>query len=231
MFCLSFIPAHAVAQQNIATELSRALSAGDPKACTFDRTVSKTKIKNYLGKDFEISSISYEYLDEIFDFLASQKHIPFNYPEDGCYARAHEMARLMEEKGIASGKTFIEGSLRVETQNSPKGYVEWWYHVAPIVAVKKSDGTEVVYVIDPSIFDKPVPVVEWYDIQTKHAAGKKDESYYTPRFSYEPIDKIIELDKFRDKDFKDVRSTMKRYLKIQEKRQKNNKVTSSENEL
>jgi len=132
-----------------------------------DRTIQKSTLTDVDGKEFEVSMISYEYLVEIFNDLASRKNIPFRYPEDGCYARAHEMSAIMEKLKVITGKVFIEGSLHVDTTNSPKGYVEWWYHVAPIVKVKKGD-EELVYVVDPSLFDKPVPAEEWYKIQTKH---------------------------------------------------------------
>ena len=91
------------------------------------------------GKPFKISVLTEETAEKIFKEMAEQKHIPFCYPEDGCYARAHEMTRLMEKKGVIAGKVFIEGDLKVETTNSPKGYVEWWYHVAPLVAIKKEN--------------------------------------------------------------------------------------------
>jgi hypothetical protein len=186
-----------------------------------DRTITKSSLTDKDGKEFEVSMISYEYLEEVFKNLASQKHIPFRYPEDGCYARAHEMSSIMEQQKIISGKVFIEGSLRVETTNSPKGYVEWWYHVAPIVKVKKGK-EELVYVLDPSLFDKPVPVEEWYKIQTKHQnPPKEDKKYYTTRFHYQPNDG--EKTTYTDDDKQDVKQTMETYLKVQQERDEEKK--------
>jgi hypothetical protein len=45
-----------------------------------------------------------------FRFLASQKSIPFDYPPNCCWSRAHQMARLMAGNGIASEKYWNFGS-------------------------------------------------------------------------------------------------------------------------
>ncbi len=100
---------------------------------------------------------------QLFGDLAGQKHIPFDYPPDGCYARAHEMCRIMQERGIECGKAWIYASpgqaLRVE--GTPMGTIEWRYHVAPIVNVQGQDGVTRPMVVDPSMFDHPVTQDEW----------------------------------------------------------------------
>lgn len=45
--------------------------------------------------------------------------IPFLYPDDGCYARAHEMIRLMRLQGIEGEKIWIFGNLQPATSNHP----------------------------------------------------------------------------------------------------------------
>lgn len=184
----------------------------------------EVQLKDLLNKTLIVSVLSYDELDKIFKMLASQEYIPFKYPEDGCYARAHEMSRILEEKGIITAKVFIEGNLRVETTNSPKGYVEWWYHVAPVVKVKEA-GKEAIYVIDPSIFNKPMPVEKWFEIQTSHDpnAVNSKETYYNERFHYQPMDKNTNMSEFRKEDLEDVKDTMKRYMLIQEDRIKEKK--------
>ena len=61
--------------------------------------------------------------------------IPFLYPDDGCWARAHEMCRLMINMGLSPRKVWIDHSfgvwLHVNTRNNPQCYVEWGWHVAP----------------------------------------------------------------------------------------------------
>ena len=46
--------------------------------------------------------------------------IPFRYPDDGCWARASEMCRLMIAMGRSPGKVWIDGSLEVISSNKPR---------------------------------------------------------------------------------------------------------------
>ncbi|CUX05390.1 hypothetical protein AGR1B_pAt30063 [Agrobacterium fabacearum S56] len=84
--------------------------------------------------------------------------ITFLYPDDGCYARAHEMCRLIG--GAKSGKVWNYGTLVAKTKNNPVCQVEWGYHVASTISVKEA-GTTSSYVIDPSMFGGPVTVAQW----------------------------------------------------------------------
>jgi hypothetical protein len=178
----------------------------------------KSTVEDINGKPIAISLITKQRAKELFDEMASQKHIPFNYPQDGCYARAHEMSRLLEKQGIITTKVFIEGDLRVDTKNSPSGYVEWWYHVAPIVKVQ--DGSkEELYVFDPSIFDRPVPLKEWVQIQTKHSPGQNEMVYHTKRFNYTPNQRYDDLSSFRGEDLLDSQQVMQRYSAVVKARQ------------
>ena len=173
------------------------------------------------GKSFKISLLTPKQAEDIFKEMAEQKNIPFCYPEDGCYARAHEMTRLMEKKGIISGKIFLEGDLKVETKNTPKGYVEWWFHVVPLVAVKKGDKI-VLSVIDPSIASSPLIIEDWVAKQTSHPKGKAEALYRTERFNYLPSDKMQKLDNYRVKDIEHTTQTLNSYLVLQKERNKPN---------
>ena len=86
--------------------------------------------------------------------------IPFNYPDDGCWGRAHEMCRLMMAVGITPNKVWIFGNLRAASQNNPNCQVLWGWHVAPTLAV----GTD-TYVIDPALFNGPVTQATWASVQ------------------------------------------------------------------
>src|SRR5262245_9780041 len=105
--------------------------------------------------------------NKLFKELASQKHIPFDFPDDCCYSRAHEMCRIMNDKGVKCGKVwnyahnYPRGGLEAVTPNHPDGHVNWCYHVAPTVKVQGGDGKTKDMVMDPSLFDKPVTVGEW----------------------------------------------------------------------
>ncbi len=90
--------------------------------------------------------------------------IPFTYPDDGCWGRAHEMCRLMIAAGAQPEKVWIYGNLRAGTQNHPSCRVYWGWHVAPTLLVETGAGSE-VQVIDPSLFPGPVPQATWAGVQ------------------------------------------------------------------
>jgi hypothetical protein len=112
--------------------------------------------------------------EALFADMASHAYIPFNYPDDGCYARAHEMCRLMQAKGVECGKAWNYGNdfengtptLKVDTPRHPSGAVTWRYHVAPMVFVQDSAGNAARFVIDPSVSKGPIDAREWKDLQT-----------------------------------------------------------------
>ena len=99
--------------------------------------------------------------------------IPFVYPDDGCYARAHEMLRLMRLQGIEGEKIWIFASsnsnLKPATVNHPDCSVSWWYHVAPTLQVNTAAGVE-KRVIDPSLMTGPATSDAWRTRQNDPAA-------------------------------------------------------------
>jgi len=107
--------------------------------------------------------------NQLFADLAGQGHIPFDYPDDGCYARAHEMCRLMQAQGLDCGKEWIyatgfpdDATLGVDTPKAPGvDHVDWVYHVAPTVQMVGPDGQARPMVIDPSISDQPLTPEDW----------------------------------------------------------------------
>lgn len=90
--------------------------------------------------------------------------IPFLYPDDGCWARAHEMCRLFILHGVTPLKIWLHGQLRVATANSPFCSVQWRYHVAPLLGVTTASASE-QWVIDPALFSGPVPLHQWIAVQ------------------------------------------------------------------
>lgn len=106
--------------------------------------------------------------------------IPFDYPVNYCFARAHEMRRLMEDRQppVESRKAWNfspnfrtdegthddrgrlreEGALRI--RHGAMGTCLWTYHVAPTVSVEGPDGPRTM-VLDPALFEAPVTVEEW----------------------------------------------------------------------
>ncbi len=116
--------------------------------------------------------------------------IPFLYPDDGCWGRAHEMCRLMAAVGADPRKVWIRGSLRVSSRNKPNCLVTWGWHVAPTVEVA-SWGSAQTYVIDPALFEGPVPLATWKGVQGDPAAtlthtGADIFHYYYAPHTYDP---------------------------------------------
>ncbi len=145
-------------------------------------------------KTISLTVLSLDELNALFDELAANPEIPFRYPVDGCYARAQKMVMLMEEKGIISGKGWIQGDLYVD---SPMGEINWSYHVAPLVLVKTPKGP-VPYIIDPSLSKKAIPFSEWTAIMMKKPDSVKTQEYFTNRFAFSPRD--------QDQDFVETNS-------------------------
>jgi hypothetical protein len=159
---------------------------------------------------------SYKKAKEIFDFCAGLScHlpgppvvtpcIPFQYVHDGCYARAHQMRRIITTRfRYCCEKVFsfaTEGDDRLAVRADKWGgcCVDWWYHVAPLIRVRlkikglpKRIKIVLAMVIDPSMFDKPVLLSTWLAAQenTTCLPNAQVTSYsiqpgsaYTPSFN------------------------------------------------
>jgi hypothetical protein len=110
--------------------------------------------------------------------------IPFMYPDDGCWGRAHEMCRLMIQMGVSPKKVWIErvapGFLHVNTRNNPNCFVEWGWHVAPTICVRRLWwwffwAREMV--IDPSMFTTPMSKSAWKAAQNNPGATLTDSQW------------------------------------------------------
>lgn len=91
--------------------------------------------------------------------------IPFLYPDDGCWGRAHEMCRLLIAAGAKPKKVWIYGSLHTPTRNNPNCFVNWGWHVAPTLCVRTGFCKMEDRVIDPSLFTEPVSKATWKGVQ------------------------------------------------------------------
>jgi hypothetical protein len=101
--------------------------------------------------------------------------IPFLYPDDGCWARAHEMCRLMIDKRLSPKKVWIKGTLSVSTNNNPNCHVHWGWHVAPTLCVRRRWFCRTQrMVIDPSLFTTPVSKATWKGVQGDTNASLTD---------------------------------------------------------
>jgi hypothetical protein len=160
---------------------------------------------------------SYAKAKEIFDFCAQLScHlpgpyavtpcIPFQYVIDGCYARAHQMRRIITtryryccEKVFSFAEPYPH-TLAVRASKWGGCCVFWWYHVAPLVRVRiklrlpglpKSFSLVLAMVIDPGMFDKPVLLSTWLSAQENKVCSQnagvtsysiQPGSAYTPSF-------------------------------------------------
>lgn len=97
--------------------------------------------------------------------------IPFRYPYDGCWIRAHLMCYLMMAEGETPEKIWIGyGGLHALSNNVPECAVDWGWHVAPTLMVTDpGGGPDVKMVIDPSLCDGPVTPDEWRNLQRPSA--------------------------------------------------------------
>jgi hypothetical protein len=123
-----------------------------------------------------------------------QPCIPFGYARDGCFARAHKMRKIISEKfKYCSEKVFSFGygtTLWVKATLGGGCCVNWWYHVAPLLRVKGKYGLEFCYVIDPSMFTKPVLLSTWLDAQddtTCNASASLSSYSIQPGTAYTPV--------------------------------------------
>lgn len=105
--------------------------------------------------------------------------ISFQYCQDGCYARAHKMCWILNNKyNYETHKIFSFAypssyTLSVQAQKWGGCCIRWWYHVAPLVNIKTPAGIK-AYVFDPAMFNQPVLLATWLHAQENPVcAGSK----------------------------------------------------------
>ncbi len=149
----------------------RELSAEESRDWKTSQSVQGAELRGYSSylSNYQAAASIFNYMRN-FSCNASnlQGCIPFNYVADGCYARAHIMKKLMEEKfGVTCQKIVTIGLNDRQTLNvySSQGCcVSWRWHIAPLVYVWQN-GQWLDYVIDPSMFTQPVRASQWVNAQ------------------------------------------------------------------
>lgn len=175
---------------------------------TFSYSRPKDKVYSKLNnKTIELSVLTEKEAKEIFDTLKADEDNSFNYPLDGCYARAHMMASKMDDLGIVSGKAFVEGDLFVPTK---MGEAEWSYHVASLLMVKIK-GKNVPTIFDPAMFDKPVSYEVWKKKLLADKRAKFQSEYFTKRFNYDPDSRYEDMEDYLEDQVEDMKTTTKNY--------------------
>lgn len=108
--------------------------------------------KQEMGGDSSLQAVvSQNQADEAFAIVYQLDYLPFNYIEDGCYARELYMSMELASDRIPSSAQYIYGNLR------PTDDTRWSYHVAPLLKV----GEEEPWVLDPAFEDEPLRLKSW----------------------------------------------------------------------
>jgi hypothetical protein len=108
---------------------------------------------------------------------ATDPCIPFKYPYNGCWIRAHLMCYLMIAEGETPEKIWIAGNLLALSSNVPECHVDWGWHVAPTLMVQQTSGPDIKMVIDPSLCDQPVTPDVWKSLQGDPSATLTPSSW------------------------------------------------------
>jgi len=139
---------------------------------------------------------------QMFDYIAHQccalsgpftvdYCISFQYCEDGCYARAHKMCWILNNKyHYATQKIFSfanAGSdvLSVKAEKWGGCCINWWYHVAPLVTIQTPTGPK-AYVFDPAMFDQPVLLSQWLHAQENPACVSGSSTAHVTMINVQP---------------------------------------------
>ncbi len=115
---------------------------------------------------------------------AATADIPWSFVADGCFFRAHTVAKMLEEQGVFCEKLWAitkGGDLVIEQDKSKNGYSVVVNHVAACLHVERPDGTRARMVIDPSVADRLLTEDEWLS-NMRSASGTGVETLLMPRF-------------------------------------------------
>lgn len=138
----------------------------------------------------------------LFDQLAAATDIPHDFLDEGCHFRAHVEAKRLEDAGIYSEKIFVlpdHADLRIDSERHPLGFTLAIFHTAPCISVQQEDGTVERRVIDPSLFNAPVPVETWAGTM-RGLNGKPCEVFYLPRHALDLSDRADPPNAWRKDD-------------------------------
>jgi hypothetical protein len=121
----------------------------------------------------ESEPLTLEKAMEVFKRLAEDPRIHFEYVDDCCTVRAHQMFYRLHQLGIPCQKIWSyggsgdprHGALRFFTLSHPDGLVPWYFHVALLIKARLKNGVPVDLVLDPALFNRPVRIADWIALQ------------------------------------------------------------------
>lgn len=115
----------------------------------------------------EVQVLSPDELKAVFEKVSQDCRIPYGFNLDGCFSRAHAMAKVLEQEGIRDkegkqkkiyvGKAFFADYLAMEARPKINGKIYPMSHAAIFVLVKEKDKI-VPYIIDPSVASEPLSI-------------------------------------------------------------------------
>lgn len=153
--------------QNIISDLKHTPYDKNAQEAAVKINKLDTSVVSEWGKTIDFMAVFFRLRDERFmeteDNPGFFRRISWQYPDDGCFARAGMMIERLRQWNVPdTSKVFIFGDLTVKTDNSSTGEVSWWYHVAPAVRVNDQ-----VYILDAAIEPhKPLALVDWVKTMT-----------------------------------------------------------------
>lgn len=173
--------------------------------CDRDRqdAPAQTQVPNFLERSFNVSALSKNEAQEVFSYVRKQKsRYALGQGRTSTYAcvqRAELIANdILEDCKIQSAKIFafpsrnllFLGLAKNDLVTTVNGKTYTWpdHHVANIIYVK--DGAQTVpYVIDPLLFDRPVPQATWEQAlrqsDTRASTRITSSAIYRPSFAYD----------------------------------------------
>lgn len=142
---------------------------------SFDSNESETPL--FSNELPDLAPVSMQRAIELFAILqtescvpchASGTCVPFKYPSNGCWIRAHLMSFALRENGAEPGKIWIDGKLQTHSMNVPNCLVSWAWHVASVLLVIQPDGQKLPMVLDPSMSSEPILPETWKAMMRDH---------------------------------------------------------------
>lgn len=171
--------------------------------CEQSESQTATAYSPFNKKSVELTVLSEARANEVFKIIKNSEDNSYSYPFDGCFARAQQAAIELDNMGIVSGKTFMEGEFYMKIKAQEFG---WSYHVANLIMIKRN-GKHVLTVIDPSLFDGPVSLEKWKEALLKNPKSKKRTEYFTKRYNYDPDSRYSDLSDYNDEYLEDMKLT------------------------
>lgn len=164
------------------------------------------------GVPEKLSILSMDDARFVFEVLYERTKVPFIFTNDGCYARAHHMAIIMDALGVSSGKIFLSADKHINKRSlktivDGKEY-EWSWHVAPFIVVRQEDGQLSPMVLDPSVAPYPLLPDTWISkINLNMKPANELVAKFSTRYNYTSPHSI-----WTPTDYSNIRST-RRFLR------------------